>query len=263
MSIVLVAPTNAKDIILLDHPRTGTPAQFLLSESNNIFEIITLAQKHKRSLLCEASIISDAPVHVATAFDPAFLLIAQLYKSANSDRFVERDELLVGFPTRLRSCLERSLVDVCDILDGAVSMEDPFWRFSRARTDSYLQAKVAHVQTLLPATIIDSLPGHEDILVLAKQKAALELVSNYLAPSMATELARAFDFSTLDVYLNSQKSDFVNPNEFIKRKNEDDEQSATTTAKKQKKGSKGVESLKKVNTKGMKSMTSFFTKKAK
>lgn len=268
MEVVLIAPENAKDIILLEHPRTGKPCQFLLTSSNTICEIIQIARPHKQSLFYGDNIISDAPIHIATPFDATFLLISHLRKEANAQQFSEIDELLEAFPPRLHEQLSPLLMNICDSLDmgsGEAGAASTLYRSSKEKIESYLQTRVARVQDALPASIVDKLPSSPEFHSLARQKAAFELVSSYLTPTHTAELAAHYDFTRLEEHFEAQKSEYINPNEFIGRQGEDETGTAVTgpTTKKIKKGSKGVESLKKVNTKGMKSMTSFFAKKGK
>lgn len=262
MSVILVAPEDARDLIILDHPRTSQPCQFLLTDSDKLYEIISLVSPNKQSILLQDEIIESSPVHIATSFDVIWLLIAELRKAERQERYLEIDELLESFPLRLRILMQAqtTLLKVCDRIDGAD--EAGFWKLSTTKVVEYIQTRIKRVQAALPPTIIDRLPASTaEILDLAKQKAAFELISSYLEPTLASQVFELYDFAKLSEYLAALKSEVIDPTEFIKRKGEFDE--VSTASKKQKKGSKGVEALKKVNTKGMKSMTNFFTKREK
>ena len=250
MSTVLVTPKDAKEIILLPHTRTGEICQFILSQEDKLYELRTMKRENKESLLYRDEIISDAPIHVATPFDPTFFLL--FYLDASSQEFKEQDELLEVVPERIKHIVFTHLPKVCDSLEN---MDSPYYRLSLVKIQALLRGKISLVKESLPKSILDKLPTSEQMHALAKEKAALEIVSSYLSVSLSETLSQSYDFSLLI----EQTSDYVNPNEFIKEKATD---ASNTTAKKIKKGSKGVEALKKVNTRGMKSMTSFFAKKS-
>ena len=260
MSVLLISPKDSREILQLPHPRTASPCHFLLREDGSLFEIIELSQKDKQSLLFEDGIIGHAPIHVATPLDSTFLLIASLSNESRAgDRFVEAEELLDAYPFKLRSMLANHLHHVCDVLEPRIGDAD-FFRFSSGKAESYVRAKVNKVETRLPTSILEKLPAAETINILARRKAALELVCSYVPPAVYRSLLSQYDFAELTDHLAKSTSDYVNPNEFIAAKTEDGQ--TTNNTKKVKKGSKGVEALKKVNTRGMKSMTSFFAKKS-
>lgn len=260
MSVILIGPNDATDIISVEHPRTSRLCQFIVTESDKLYELVTLANSRPQSVLLEDEIIETCPIWLATEFDVSFLLIAGLSKQGNSQRYLELDDLLEPFPTRLKHLLQAVLTTTCESIDGAD--KDQFWRLSQIKADNYIQARISKVQDKLPPSILDGLTtASAELNLLARQKAAFELVGSYLPPVIATRILELYDFSKLSEHLSSLKSDVIDPNDFIKRKGDIDE--ASTAAKKLKKGSKGVETLKKVNTKGMKSMTSFFAKKEK
>ncbi|KAF9519215.1 hypothetical protein BS47DRAFT_1358345 [Hydnum rufescens UP504] len=99
-------------------------------------------------------------------------------------------------------------------------------------------------------------------LAAARQKAACDLVSQYLPPDLYSRLLQSYDFTALDEHTNSSKIEDLAPEPGPKKK-------AAGTAKgneaaggkKVKAGSRGVEALKKADTAGMSKLSTFFKKK--
>ncbi|GAA5993483.1 hypothetical protein JCM5350_007977 [Sporobolomyces pararoseus] len=116
----------------------------------------------------------------------------------------------------------------------------------------------------------------EQIQRESRQKYAIGILSNYLPPNLAHILLSSYEFSALNSYLSSStSSSFLTTNYLPGRSSSNSDLSgveaglgggnAAAAAKKRKleaKGSRGVEALKKVNTKGMKSLAEMFGKQS-
>ncbi|GAA5960470.1 hypothetical protein JCM3765_003645 [Sporobolomyces pararoseus] len=114
----------------------------------------------------------------------------------------------------------------------------------------------------------------EQIQTESRQKYAIGILSNYLPPTLAHTLLSSYEFSALNSYLSSStSSSFLTTNYLPGRSSSNSDLSeaalgggnAAAAAKKRKlesKGSRGVEALKKVNTKGMKSLAEMFGKQS-
>ncbi|GAA5838495.1 hypothetical protein JCM3766R1_005995 [Sporobolomyces carnicolor] len=119
----------------------------------------------------------------------------------------------------------------------------------------------------------------EQIQKESREKYAIGVISNYLAPPLAQALSSAYKFSALDAFLNLNNdlgssflgTTYLPGRQSSKTSSSDDPSSssslgggnAAAAAKKRKleaKGSRGVEALKKVNTRGMKSLAEMFGK---
>ncbi|GAA5932053.1 uncharacterized protein JCM15063_001110 [Sporobolomyces koalae] len=113
-----------------------------------------------------------------------------------------------------------------------------------------------------------------EIQTESRQKYAIGVLSNYLAPKSTEALLAAYEFPNLVAYTSSHStSAFLGTTYLPGRKNSDLDIEASASklgggnaaaiAKKRKlesKGSRGVEALKKVNTRGMKSLAEMFGK---
>ncbi|GAA5854086.1 hypothetical protein JCM8547_008220 [Rhodosporidiobolus lusitaniae] len=116
--------------------------------------------------------------------------------------------------------------------------------------------------------------GHglsEEIQTEARQKYAIGIIANYLPPAVAQTLLSAYSFPALTTYLSSTSNSSVLGTTYLPgrgaAKLEAAELGGGSAAKKRKaeasKGSRGVEALKKVNTKGMATLASMFAKQPK
>ncbi|GAA5987944.1 hypothetical protein JCM10908_007279 [Rhodotorula pacifica] len=111
-----------------------------------------------------------------------------------------------------------------------------------------------------------------DIQTESRQKYAIGIIANYLPPAVTKQLLAAYDFPALTAYLSLTTPNSVVLNTtYLPGRGSAKFDSATgeelgggSAAKKRKaeqsKGSRGVEALKKVNTKGMKSLAELFGK---
>lgn len=255
--VLLSRDIKRSDILYLPHSRSGRPVQFLLRE-HAIEELLDISTELTQSIILDQGIISSAPLLLATPYDARFLLIGHLSRRVGAEKnFVESDELLEGLPPRIHSILEPIVPDICEALDRQ------YWRFSLEKSLTVLDAKVAALSKLLPTTVLLKLPDDGSVVGLAKTKAALDLVSSYLPSTIALALASRHDFGPLDALEKAQTHDaMVDPMEFVKRKDVDGSWDDTTSKPALKKSrSSGVDKLAKVNTKGMKQLTSFFKAK--
>ncbi|GAA5863946.1 hypothetical protein JCM3774_004427 [Rhodotorula dairenensis] len=113
-----------------------------------------------------------------------------------------------------------------------------------------------------------------EIQTESRQKYAIGIVANYLPPAVTKQLLAAYDFPALTAYLSLTTPNSVVLNTtYLPGRGSAKFDSATgdelgggSAAKKRKaeqsKGSRGVEALKKVNTKGMKSLAELFGKQS-
>ncbi|GJN91104.1 hypothetical protein Rhopal_004121-T1 [Rhodotorula paludigena] len=107
----------------------------------------------------------------------------------------------------------------------------------------------------------------------ARQKYAISIIANYLPPTLAKSLLASYTFPELTKYLSANTTSNVLQTTYLPGRgsakleaNGESDQGFGAAAKKRKaeqsKGSRGVEALKKVNTKGMSSLKDLFGKQA-
>ncbi|GAA5938189.1 hypothetical protein JCM1841_002838 [Sporobolomyces salmonicolor] len=108
----------------------------------------------------------------------------------------------------------------------------------------------------------------DEIQLETRQKYAIGILSNYLPPALAHTLLSAYSFASLNAHLATTNTSSVLGTTYLPGRGSAKLEAEVSlgggaAAKKRKaetKGSRGVEALKKVNTKGMKSLAEMFGK---
>lgn len=98
-------------------------------------------------------------------------------------------------------------------------------------------------------------------MIAARTKASIETISQYLPPSILAQLTKSYDLDSLTTYLQNRSAAALAASMPVVNASGKDKAGAAGAKRKAQQGSRGVESLKKVNTTGMAKMTSFFKKK--
>ncbi|KAF9529176.1 ribonuclease H2, subunit B [Crepidotus variabilis] len=178
-------------------------------------------------------------------------------------------------------CTKKALSRLCDSKE--LSPDIVVYRHSTDRVIKYLRSKVLHLEKA-PAFLASKMltrnlareglmeDGQEDMLKLGRTRACCDLLAQYLSSEMRELLLNSYDFSALQKYVELQREEAMRQaaeNAPVPRtksqgtKDKLEEKEASTTAKKRKsnKASHGVETLKKVNTKSMPKLSTFFEKK--
>ncbi|KAF5393257.1 hypothetical protein D9757_000761 [Collybiopsis confluens] len=283
-------------IIRLPHPRTGLPTLFL-PHQGGIAEVQAVEPVNSRSWFVGNQVVSDGKLLMITPVDPAFLLVPIVRSILPTDgtpgHFRTSDDIFEEAVGRLSEvsweaieardvmkfasleCATHALSRVCDVQD--IPPDITTYRYSATNFIHYLQLKV---RNLLDTGIIDDSrmmvrslakdglmeDGHERLLEAGRLKIACDLVGQYLPPDILGMLTASYScLPELDAYLDRIEED--------RRQRA---QQLTTTATKRgkaavketptnklgkRKGSQGLEKLKKVNTDGMAKLSTFFTKK--
>ncbi|WVQ73094.1 hypothetical protein IAR50_002657 [Cryptococcus sp. DSM 104548] len=97
------------------------------------------------------------------------------------------------------------------------------------------------------------------LLTMARKKAAIEHLSQWLSQPIVTKLIDSYDFTALNEYLASHNAALIAASQPITKEKKGAKDAAGT--KRKASTSRGVESLKKVNTSNMAKLTSFFKPK--
>ncbi|TYJ58445.1 hypothetical protein B9479_000651 [Cryptococcus floricola] len=99
----------------------------------------------------------------------------------------------------------------------------------------------------------------DPLLTMARKKAAIEHLSQWLSQPIVTKLIDSYDFTALHEYLASHNAALAAASQPITKAKKGAKETAAT--KRKASSSRGVESLKKVNTSKMTKLTSFFKPK--
>ncbi|KAH6913811.1 ribonuclease H2, subunit B [Coprinopsis sp. MPI-PUGE-AT-0042] len=291
LSAQLSGASNGVQFLSLPHPRTGCLSLFLPS-NDSILEVQAVSPPNGRSWFLKEEVIEDGRLVMMTPIDPAFLLL-RLLEAGQTDVFRTADDLFEEITKRMdqlaedseaaalkRSlntlwglpCILRSLRLVCDVKD--FGPETTVYRHSSNKIKLYLRTKVSRIEaskTLGQSrTVVRNLAkdelmddGRERLLALARTKAAVDMISQYLPPATKKDLLASYDFAELDTYLLQQMQEQAPLKSATNAGKKGGATKAETDKKRKAKGSHGVEQLKKANTTGMAKLSSFFNKAEK
>lgn len=201
---------------------------------------------------------------------------------ANKDPSLKVSEQDILFILTL-NCVREAARLICEVND--LTPELAVYRYDPERVIKVLQKKVEHLaqpaildrtRTVVRSLAKDGLmeDGQEELLELGRKKAACEILSQYLPSDIYAKLLATYDFSTLETYTNAIReadaaitaaNETTNGSKKGKKKGTAtaNQEKKEDTASKKRKGasSQGVDRLKKVNTDGMKKISSFFVQK--
>ncbi|KZO93152.1 hypothetical protein CALVIDRAFT_566863 [Calocera viscosa TUFC12733] len=172
------------------------------------------------------------------------------------------------------SCSPAALRRICEVKEPAPGLE--VFQFAPSKALEIVRAKVDLLSTSTTfaafpslerslakdglALVPDKAGTDETLLSQARVKASCEIMSQYLSPVWKAKLLASYDFGRLDLHLKALADE---AQAAITRADAEPKLKDATNApnKKVKRGTVGVEKLKKANVTGMAKLSSFFTKK--
>jgi len=179
----------------------------------------------------------------------------------------ERDD----YPSLLRleglDGLEASLGHICDILTNDPEMH--VYRLSDDKTLKWLRAKVDHLSSCFDdigtLKLVLPSPGDGELSpkdhIDLRKRATVDVIAEYLSLIWIDRLRGSYDFSNLIEIERNDMEKYEWMQNYPKRARNGERENIEPVAKKAKKMSHGEKVLSKVNTRGMKSLVSFFSKK--
>ncbi|KIY44460.1 hypothetical protein FISHEDRAFT_51725 [Fistulina hepatica ATCC 64428] len=293
------APTRR--ILHLPHPRTGIPSLFIPTASQ-LLEVQHVAPVNSRSWFLQNEVVEDGSLLVMTPIDPAFLLIGILqtvyssvedtptqfktvdviFEAVNAEMVNHQvstasDASLVFNTSDIieftsMPCTLKAMSQVCDTKE--ITPEITVYRYSFGKVLEYLRAKVDRVsspkfqeglRSLTRSLAKDGLmdEGKDDLLKVGRQRAACDLISQYVSPIVSAALIGSYDFAVLNAHvkaLEAATAIAMNSAPPKSRKSKPKTINGTKPLKRKATTSKGVEALKKVNVSGMAKISDFFKK---
>ncbi|KAF9051156.1 hypothetical protein BDZ89DRAFT_1154061 [Hymenopellis radicata] len=267
--------------VRLPHPRSALPTLFYLSPGNNandaysqVLEVQAVSPSNKRSWFVDQSVVADGKLLMMTPIDPAFLLIPLLHlvaPNAGATSFRTAEDIFEECVTRIKEKDDAGEIAEVDLsrLFAMGCMEAALHRICETKDVASTITKVNHLSAAPVADISRSITRNfakdglfeddrEELLKAARLRVACDLISHYLSAEWSNKLTACYDFKALDVHLTD-----LHNQETQVAVSKSTKAAAAAPEKKRKagKGSQGVEKLKKVNTKGMAKLSTFFTKK--
>lgn len=267
--------------IKISHPRSGKEVLFLLShDREKVFEVLRFKEE-PRSWFVEDSVQRDGSLYVIAPIDPLFLALPYLTK--HSQKFRTLEQLLVDerHPpiSILTDCLSPDeLLNICDV-KGDDDLQA--YRLNDEKTIAWLKLKVQHTTDCLSSSGICVSKGSQSATFVRSkrhtntsrgdyERYAFGLVSDYLSSQWSQTLKDSLSI-TDEAPLSSPEEpptkrakvsdeipeameDYSKDFSKLSSKLEDKSGTKLTAAQK---------SLSKVDKTGMKSISSFFSGRAK
>ncbi|EJD52564.1 hypothetical protein AURDEDRAFT_111223 [Auricularia subglabra TFB-10046 SS5] len=265
-----------------------------------ILEVQAVSPDCSRSwFLNDTHVIEDGKMLLYTPIDPVFLLAPLLQLTAGNDgsmaQFRPAEDIFEDIASRISitadtattdsthgtpnqdiyhlqrlPCVHEALRRICEYKE--LTEDLTVYRFTQQHLLNYIREKVVHlsspavfdgfiplVRGLAKDGLKDAPESKREIASLARTRAACELLSQYLPEATYQALLSSFDFTVLSTYIATLEAD--NTAMLTKTTPAAPAAPKGTKRKATKQASRGVETLKKVNTTGMGKMTSFFAKK--
>uniref|UniRef100_A0A1E1X2I0 Ribonuclease H2 subunit B n=1 Tax=Amblyomma aureolatum TaxID=187763 RepID=A0A1E1X2I0_9ACAR len=281
--IVLPDQHTAEDgqvhsVVRLPHPKTEASSLYIKADSGEYLELVKFKEKHG-SWIVDNFVEPDGSLCVATPMDPLFFTVALLHKSDTKfrplDDFVE-DNSYPHLISIVRSCSSH----IQHIADVKELGEDRVYRYNESKCLKWLTKKVKAVAAALESADIqvaaacisaalvrskhDSRPTSEEYMLTAHS-----IVADYVPPALSVLLKSSLGLDTKPAADKKQKAPGSPPPK--KQKTEIVEpledytkgasKHATLKTAKEPKLTASQKKLQKADKTGIKSISSFFTKK--
>lgn len=251
--VVLLLPENScytdGKILELKHPKNSQSCLVYLDEgSSNIYELFKLKENHV-SWFVDNNVAGNTKLTISIPLDPLFMIIP--YIMENCSRFCPLDQILID--EKYPSIMELEQLISKEQLShiGDVKSLDKIVRFDKNKTMDWLFKKVDNVVQQSKDSNIS--PGISSTLTDEEYKRyASGIVSDYISPSLSSDLHDMLGLPVID-YETEKPPKKKKFNPII---NAD-----SAKGMKQNKGKEKAPKIPKAqssNTKGMKSMSSFF-----
>ncbi|ORX48492.1 hypothetical protein DM01DRAFT_1115994 [Hesseltinella vesiculosa] len=271
--IVAFINTNKETDLLrclsLPCPRTGQLITFLYdNEDHSIYELSKVDYKKRSCWLIGSQVYIDGSLYFMTRIDPLFICLGLLHRASVQAMFQPMDDLFLLEPVASVSdtqCLIQStseqLAHLCDTQE--ITPGGPLaYRYNDEKALTWLIKKVDQLASHLPqleAFNADDKPKDKQKDHYLRE--AIFTLAKYLSPEYVKRAFAAYEGlaeeDEPEEVTATQPVGSVDDYLFVRKEKKDEDASPTKKAK-----PAVPRSLAKVNTKGMKPLTSFFKKTA-
>ncbi|CAK8682375.1 unnamed protein product [Clavelina lepadiformis] len=253
-------------VMSLPHPRTDKNTKFLINvcdETCKLFELNRHQNECSSWIFNEQSVLADGSLFISTPFDPLYLILNELLNE-ETGKFVLINQLFSGscelpdVGLKLLNCLP-SLVQMENIAESTGTAEFTAYRFNEAKTLRWLKAKVERLADVVSKRgVMLGVDPAEGATAFA-----FGLISDYLPSKLSTKLGR---YLGIEDKIKKRKSCGSQPS--AKKAKEEpvedySKQLKTSNIVNKKSRPRSHKCLDKVDKRGMKTMSSFFTVKSK
>ncbi|XP_041483189.1 ribonuclease H2 subunit B-like [Lytechinus variegatus] len=275
--------------VKLRHPKTENGAMFLFSsDGTGVYEVMRF-KRDFGSWFINDSIQQDGSLEVITPVDPVFLALPYLVKSNQErNKFMTLDQIVLDddYPQCIKLLHCSGMSDIERVAEVKGSGDVRAFRYDKSKTLDWLRDKVQQTAARLGQTDIHVTSGAQSTTFVRSskeqgatgedyQRYAAGLVSDYLSPDLSKQM-----FDHIGIKEVSEKVAKVIENgaeppmkkarisSDAKTEPEEDYSKAFTGSNDTKKEKNGKmtaaqKALSKVDKKGMKSISSFFSPKPK
>ncbi|XP_074658404.1 ribonuclease H2 subunit B-like [Tubulanus polymorphus] len=278
---------NGQNFYQIRHPKTGESCLFMISNGGTrLHEVIKFDESY-RSWFIGNHVQQDGGLYLVTPMDPIFLLLPYLQKSLKDNRSVPLEDILTDSTYsdlyRIKNCLG---MEQLDLIADTRGVDDDLmaYRYNQEKTLTWLKTKVRRLADNLKKRrfIIDS--GQSDVFIksMKQNESNIEeyllyshgIISDYLPDDLSQKLKDYMGLKDPEIECPTpvklqEESNEEPPLKKLKMEKEngpkeDYSQQLPKDAKKTNmKQSRAQKKLNQVDTKGMKSLTNFFSPKSK
>jgi ribonuclease H2 subunit B len=262
-SAVLILPDKSTksegQILKLKHPKNSQTCLTHLSLESNLLSELFYQKEKFVSWFVDNNVLGDTQLCIGTPLDPIFMIIPYLVN--NSNKYSPLAQILVDdkYPSAI---LLEDLVsesELSHVADVKPSL-DKIVKFNKEKTLNWLLGKVNKVTSAMKKSGIS--PGFNSSLSDEEfKKYACGIVSDYICSSLSEDLQEKVG---VKLYVNDEAERPAKRPKLSSAQDHDSCKPAKNSVPKGKekapKMTKAQKQLATVNTKGMKSMSSFFKK---
>ncbi|XP_033760100.1 ribonuclease H2 subunit B-like isoform X2 [Pecten maximus] len=269
---------NAEDkptFCKLRHPKSDKGALFVFSHNERDIHEVTSFKEEFRSWFIGNQVQSDGSLILTAIVDPVFLVLPYLIKAEKTGKFMTIDQIVTDddFPECHHLYKTAGMSELYQVSDMKGDDDLRVYRFNKERTLSWLQGKIDKLADVLSSKNICVSGAQSSSFIRSKRfstattddyrRFAHGMVCDYLSVELGQEL-----LVHLGLPAEAEKTEATEPPaKRMKTENsgptEDYSQGKNNVKVKAVKMNKAQSLLSKVDKSGMKSMSSFFSPKAK
>ncbi|KAK6195811.1 hypothetical protein SNE40_001164 [Patella caerulea] len=267
-------------ICQLRHPKTDEGCLYLFDQhGKNVYEIIKYKEEF-RSWLIGESVQKDGGIILTTQIDPVFLVLPYLIQQDKCSKYMTLDQIVIDDKytecRRLPDC--NGLNELTQVADVKGENDFKGYRYNKDKTLSWLKAKVDNLTDGIIEKGIQVIKSQSAMYVKSNKEEKLDrdayvkysygMISDYLPLQISQELKTYLGIPDCEEKVSHNpveeppakrvKLEDIKPLEDYSKQN-DDKKKPTLS----KKLSMAQKKLEKIDKKGMKSLSSFFSPKPK
>lgn len=264
----MVSENQITELVKLPHPKNGDLVLFLVvrtkgkEERRKLYEVIKYHDTPSSWFIAEELVKADGSFYLVTQYDPLYLLLP-FFERSTSKTFQVLDQMIQCEHSEVIIESLREEAQVQKISDVAVSGDVRAYRYNEEKTLMWLKKKVNNLVDQLSTACV-YLPQEEDddsdrAEKENKQHCAWGIISEYLTSDMKEKLRVSLGISVKRKKLSQDGSE--KSAKKVKASEDYSNNCKALVKASLKPMSRTERNLKKIDKKGMKSISSFFKPK--